>query len=73
MSKRIGNIFYATPEPPRMCEMCEEVEECRPYGPNGEQICYKCGMLNKETTEKKIDDVLSKVDVLIIGDEEDVS
>ena len=29
-------------EPPQACEMCGAIDECRPYGPNGEQICYEC-------------------------------
>lgn len=41
-------------EPPQVCELCHVVAECRPYGPNGEQICYECGMKDKETTEKKM-------------------
>ena len=41
-------------EPPRMCEMCGTIEECRPYGPNDEQICLECAMLDKATTERKM-------------------
>lgn len=29
-------------EPPQACEMCGVIDECRPYGPNGEQICFTC-------------------------------
>ena len=29
---------------PRRCEFCKEVKELRPYGPNGESICFTCGM-----------------------------
>jgi len=31
-------------EPDGKCEMCGEVEELRPYGPNGENVCFDCGM-----------------------------
>jgi hypothetical protein len=41
------------PELPQKCEMCGAVEECRPYGPNGEQICFDCGMKDKETTHRR--------------------
>jgi len=41
-------------EPAQMCELCGVVEECRPYGPNGEQICFDCGQKDKETTEKRM-------------------
>lgn len=36
------------------CEMCGKIDECRPYGPNGENICFDCGMKDKETTEKRM-------------------
>jgi hypothetical protein len=29
-------------EPDQLCEMCGNIDECRPYGPNGEQICFDC-------------------------------
>ena len=30
-------------EPPRACQLCGRHAECRPYGPNGEDICFDCG------------------------------
>jgi len=36
------------------CELCGAFEECRPYGPKGEQVCFECGMKNKETTNRKM-------------------
>lgn len=24
--------------------MCGKVDELRPYGPNGEEVCFDCGM-----------------------------
>lgn len=41
-------------ESPQRCEMCGVIDECRPYGPNGEEICFDCGMKDKETTTKKM-------------------
>jgi len=37
-----------------VCEMCGKVDECRPYGPNDENICFDCAMLDKATTERKM-------------------
>jgi hypothetical protein len=37
-----------------VCEMCGSVDECRPYGPNNENICFDCGMKDEETTKKKM-------------------
>lgn len=42
------------PEPAQKCEMCGAVEECRPYGPNGEQICFDCGMKDQATTQRRM-------------------
>ena len=51
MSKRIGNVIIIAPEEDDKCELCGKVDELRPYGPNGERICYDCGMANLETTQ----------------------
>ena len=49
-----GRGFIA-PEPDQVCEMCGVIAECRPYGPNGEQICFECGMKDVETTRKQME------------------
>ena len=41
-------------EPMQRCELCGVIDECRPYGPNGEQICFECGMKDEETTRKQM-------------------
>lgn len=41
-------------ESPQRCEMCGVIDETRPYGPNGEEICFDCGMKDEETTRKKM-------------------
>lgn len=51
MSYRKGNMVVLEIEPDDECELCGKVDELRPYGPNGERICYECGMKNKETTK----------------------
>jgi len=37
------------------CEYCGQTEELRPYGLNGERICFHCAMKpqNKEITERR--------------------
>lgn len=42
------------PEPDQMCELCGKVDECRPYGPNDEQVCFECAMLDEEAAKKKM-------------------
>lgn len=46
---------FIAPEPEQMCELCGCIDECRPYGPNDEQICFDCGMKDQETTQRKMD------------------
>lgn len=50
MSQRIGNIIILAVEPDGKCELCGKVDELRPYGPNGERICFDCGMKYERTT-----------------------
>jgi hypothetical protein len=45
-------------EPGQVCEMCGVIDECRPYGPNGEQICFDCGMKDEATTRKRMDEYI---------------
>lgn len=39
-------------EPPQQCDICGVVAELRPYGPNGECVCFKCGMKNEGAAMK---------------------
>ena len=52
-SVKIGNMIFGqiSKENKRICQLCGTVDECRPYGPNGEQICFDCGMKDVATTE----------------------
>lgn len=34
---------------PECCEMCGIIDECRPYGPNDENICFDCAMKDDES------------------------
>lgn len=54
MSKRLGNVVILEPEPDCKCELCGAVEETRPYGPNGERVCFGCGMKNEEQTRRSM-------------------
>lgn len=40
-------------EAPQMCEMCGQIEETRPYGPNGELVCFECGMKDPEAARRR--------------------
>lgn len=45
-------------EPPQVCELCGTIEECRPYGPNGEQVCFECAMKDEEAAKRKMQEYL---------------
>ena len=54
MSTKIGDTTIISKEPNRICEICGKEDECRPYGPNGEDLCYDCAMQDPITTEVMI-------------------
>lgn len=44
---------YIAHETEQMCELCGIIAECRPYGPNHEQICFDCGQKDLAMTENR--------------------
>jgi hypothetical protein len=40
-------------EPSANCEVCGKHAELRPYGKNGERICFDCGMKDETTTKRR--------------------
>lgn len=58
MSRNIGGIPVIFAEDDDICQQCGKVAETRPYGPNGERICYECGQKDKTTTERMMRKVL---------------
>lgn len=58
MSHKDGDVFYVIPEPDGRCELCGAVEETRPYGPVGKQICFVCGEKDPEGTKRRFYAVL---------------
>jgi hypothetical protein len=50
----MSGLGYIAHEPDQACGLCGTIDECRPYGPNGEQICFDCGLKDQSTTEKKM-------------------
>lgn len=39
-------------EKPKPCELCGGYKETRPYGPKGENVCFQCGMKDKEAAKR---------------------
>jgi hypothetical protein len=40
------------------CQSCGKDDELRPYGPNGEWICFDCGMRDETTTKGRFGAIL---------------
>jgi len=38
----MSGLGFIAQEPDDTCEMCGQVDELRPYGPNYERICFEC-------------------------------
>lgn len=60
MAERIGNTLVIAPTKPAPCELCGAMEELRPYGPNGENICHGCANKDPEGTHARMVAVLEK-------------
>lgn len=58
MSANIGGVIVICEEDDNECELCGAFEETRPYGPNGERICWVCGQKDLETTNRVMRRVL---------------
>jgi hypothetical protein len=54
----VGKTVVIAAEPPAPCELCGEVEELRPYGPNGARVCFDCAMKDREGTKKRMNKIL---------------
>lgn len=44
VTEAIDSNTLLSAQPPGRCELCGAVKETRPYGPNGEEVCFGCGM-----------------------------
>lgn len=49
------------------CEMCGGVFELRPYGPNGENVCFFCAMEDPVAALMQLDARLEQVDCVEDG------
>jgi hypothetical protein len=48
-------VFVLTDSGPQQCDLCGKVDELRPYGPNGEAVCFECGMKDEEAAGRAFD------------------
>lgn len=52
MSGKVNGVFIIEAEEEQQCDLCGKIAELRPYGPNGECICFECGMKNEEAAKR---------------------
>ena len=43
---------FISVEPDGVCELCGKVEELRPYGPGGANVCFDCGMKDEKAAQR---------------------
>jgi hypothetical protein len=43
-----------------LCALCGFAAELKPYGPDNEEICFKCGMKDEDTTRRAMRRVVFK-------------
>jgi phage/plasmid primase-like uncharacterized protein len=55
-------VFSIEKQKDQKCELCGKIEELRPYGKNGENICFDCGMLDPTTTERRFNAKIVGID-----------
>lgn len=62
MSGNEHGMFVIEAENEQQCDLCGKVAELRPYGPNGECVCFDCGMKDEESARKQFSRRLNAVE-----------
>lgn len=60
MTFKIGDVVVIAPEEDRECELCGVMDECRPAGPKGEQVCYDCAVKDPSAMQRYTDRLFSQ-------------
>lgn len=58
------NIVTISNGDPSKCELCGVTAILRPYGPNGEKICFQCLKKNEPAARQRFIDVVNGADVI---------
>ena len=53
MTREIPNGLLIEPESPQQCDLCGRLAELRPYGPNGEKVCFPCAMKDEAAAGRR--------------------
>jgi hypothetical protein len=62
MTRRVGNVLIIEGEEDNICELCGNEAETRPYGPNGENVCFPCGMKDEAAAVRQFAKRLSGIE-----------
>ncbi len=57
MTDIIDGVVVIQEELPQQCDLCGAVAELRPYGPNGEAVCFQCGMKDEDAARRAFEDL----------------
>lgn len=50
----MSGLGFIAVEPEQECELCHKIAETRPYGPNGERVCFQCGMKDEAAAKRQL-------------------
>lgn len=50
---RLPSVLVTEAQNSQQCDLCGKIAELRPYGPNGEAICFECMKLDEEGAAKR--------------------
>lgn len=62
MTHKRGNTLVISEEGDGECEMCGKSDELRPYGPNGENVCFDCAMKDEAAALRQFEKRLRGID-----------
>jgi hypothetical protein len=56
----MSGLGFIAEQLPEVCEMCGKIDECRPYGPDNENVCFDCAMtkVGEETVRQKMNEYI---------------
>lgn len=67
MTREVDGVLIIESESPQQCDLCGQIDELRPYGPNGEHICFECAKKNPVATNEAIYKRFSKVSTVLFN------
>lgn len=68
MTRKIEGGLVLEREKPQQCDLCGKMAELRPYGPNGECVCFACGMKDEDAAQRAFMRALGFSEVRILDE-----